>query len=101
MLDWAWKVLKWPIWASSSCLFLLSCLVCMHFIIDPIVHRLLVSKNVSNLPDNSKKQTQNLQAPKEFKSFQRQYLTVYFLVMFADWLQGTHMYTLYQVLCIA
>ena len=26
-----------------------------------------------------------------------QYLIVYLVVMFADWLQGTHMYSLYQV----
>ena len=32
-----------------------------------------------------------------FKQFQREYLWVYYLVMFADWLQGTNMYTLYQV----
>jgi MFS family permease len=30
-----------------------------------------------------------------FASLQRQYLTVYTVVMLADWLQGTHMYTLY------
>lgn len=33
----------------------------------------------------------------EFARFQRQYLVVYLLVMFADWLQGTNMYTLYKV----
>lgn len=32
----------------------------------------------------------------EFVSFQRSYLVVYLTLMFADWLQGTHMYTLYQ-----
>lgn len=32
----------------------------------------------------------------EFNQFQKTYLIVYYLVMFADWLQGTHMYTLYQ-----
>jgi len=31
-----------------------------------------------------------------FRSFQRQYLLVYSIVMMADWLQGTNMYTLYQ-----
>ncbi|EKX35984.1 hypothetical protein GUITHDRAFT_50886, partial [Guillardia theta CCMP2712] len=30
-----------------------------------------------------------------FKAFQRQWLVVYLLTMLADWLQGTHMYTLY------
>lgn len=32
----------------------------------------------------------------EFKVFQRSYLAVYLTVIFADWLQGTNMYTLYQ-----
>lgn len=31
-----------------------------------------------------------------FRAFQRQYLVVYSIVMMADWLQGTNMYTLYQ-----
>lgn len=31
----------------------------------------------------------------EFRSFQRQYLTVYAIIMMADWFQGTNMYTLY------
>ena len=30
-----------------------------------------------------------------FRAFQLQYLAVYLLIMLADWLQGTHMYTLY------
>ena len=32
----------------------------------------------------------------EFQTFQFQYLLVYILTMFADWLQGTHMYALYD-----
>lgn len=31
-----------------------------------------------------------------FRAFQRQYLVVYVIIMTADWLQGTNMYTLYQ-----
>merc|ERR1719343_1708957 len=30
------------------------------------------------------------------RAFQRQYLVVYVIIMTADWLQGTNMYTLYQ-----
>ena len=33
---------------------------------------------------------------KEFAAFQRSYLTVYVVIMLADWMQGTHMYTLYD-----
>lgn len=32
---------------------------------------------------------------KEFDSFRRQYICVYLVIMLADWMQGTHMYTLY------
>jgi hypothetical protein len=32
----------------------------------------------------------------EFTKFQWQWLSVYLVVMLADWLQGTHMYTLYS-----
>ena len=32
---------------------------------------------------------------KEFDSFRRQYMVVYYVIMLADWMQGTHMYTLY------
>ena len=33
----------------------------------------------------------------EFNAFQREYLAVYFVIMLADWLQGTNMYTLYLI----
>jgi hypothetical protein len=33
----------------------------------------------------------------EFRWFQAQYLVVYLVIMLADWLQGTNMYTLYHV----
>ena len=31
----------------------------------------------------------------EFNAFRRQYMIVYLIIMLADWMQGTHMYTLY------
>ena len=31
-----------------------------------------------------------------FQQFQQSYLLVYYIVFFADWLQGTHMYSLYS-----
>ncbi|GKY98487.1 hypothetical protein MPSEU_000806000 [Mayamaea pseudoterrestris] len=31
----------------------------------------------------------------EFYKFRRQYMIVYWVIMLADWMQGTHMYTLY------
>ena len=37
----------------------------------------------------------NAQLKKEFNVFRRKYLVVYLIIMLADWMQGTHMYTLY------
>lgn len=31
----------------------------------------------------------------EFNVFRREYILVYMVIMLADWMQGTHMYTLY------
>jgi len=46
-------------------------------------------KTITNNNNNSK------QLHKDFNIFRRKYLTVYLIVMLADWMQGTHMYTLY------
>ncbi len=35
------------------------------------------------------------QLHKDFDVFRRKYLVVYLIIMLADWMQGTHMYTLY------
>ena len=43
--------------------------------------------------DKKKKTEEELHA--EFGSFRRQYILVYLVIMLADWMQGTHMYTLY------
>ena len=32
---------------------------------------------------------------KQFDGFRRKYILVYLVIMLADWMQGTHMYTLY------
>jgi hypothetical protein len=33
----------------------------------------------------------------DFKKFQNNYLLVYYIITLSDWLQGTHMWTLYNV----
>ena len=50
-------------------------------------------KEKSNGTDDTEKSSQELES--EFSSFRRQYLGVYMVIMLADWMQGTHMYTLY------
>jgi hypothetical protein len=58
----------------------------------------LIRKLLDNQNDSSRKKpspSDTAQAAR-FASFQRSYLTVYVIVMLADWMQGTHMYTLYS-----
>ncbi len=44
---------------------------------------------------NSTKGKSQEQLKKEFDAFRFKYLIVYLIIMLADWMQGTHMYTLY------
>ena len=44
---------------------------------------------------NAYVKSHHAQLHKEFNLFRRQYISVYLVIMLADWLQGTHMYTLY------
>ncbi|KAG7389391.1 hypothetical protein PHYPSEUDO_010519 [Phytophthora pseudosyringae] len=76
---------QWPAWASACCLGLLVCLLSLH-----VVEKLFVARTASQ------RARPKAAVDEAFALFQRQYLVVYGLVMFADWLQGTHMYSLYQ-----
>lgn len=49
--------------------------------------------DVSN--DDVKKQQHDKEQLEKFHAFRRQYMGVYLVIMLADWMQGTHMYTLY------
>ena len=40
--------------------------------------------------------SQHQELLKKFYSFRQKYTTVYLVIMLADWMQGTHMYTLYM-----
>lgn len=75
---------SWPLWATTSCGTLLTALLALH-----AADRVL---KPSGKTDGTAHHSSDA-----FVRFRRQYLAAYFLVMFADWLQGTHMYSLYQV----
>jgi hypothetical protein len=87
--QWLWEEFQWPPWASGCCMALCLCLLMLH----------AVGKLAQHSSASATRRSVD-QESAEFRGFQRQYLVVYFLVMFADWLQGTHMYSLYEV-CIA
>eukprot|EP00565_Helicotheca_tamesis_P009180 CAMPEP_0185729922 /NCGR_PEP_ID=MMETSP1171-20130828/7757_1 /TAXON_ID=374046 /ORGANISM="Helicotheca tamensis, Strain CCMP826" /LENGTH=491 /DNA_ID=CAMNT_0028398865 /DNA_START=29 /DNA_END=1504 /DNA_ORIENTATION=+ len=48
-----------------------------------------------NAAKSSKDKTDIKTLHGEFDSFRRKYIVVYLIIMLADWMQGTHMYTLY------
>lgn len=94
--------LGWPQWALRTLailtvLVLLLTLVQYFFMANDMY---LTNKESKENHHSSKKNKGNdaeshKQRLIQFRIFQFQYLTVYFIVMLADWLQGTNMYTLY------
>ncbi|KAG6610008.1 Major Facilitator Superfamily (MFS) [Phytophthora cinnamomi] len=86
--SWLSGAFQWPVWASASCIALLLCLLLLH----AVGKFLVVQKSSQNAAKEKSRASEN----KSFARFQHQYLVVFGLVMFADWLQGTHMYSLYQ-----
>ena len=78
--------LGWPLWACRSIEILV--------VIAVILSLLQVSREHPKSDDK-------IVDPKlmtEFRWFQAQYLIVFLIIMLADWLQGTNMYTLYSVI---
>ncbi|DAZ99773.1 TPA: hypothetical protein N0F65_001282 [Lagenidium giganteum] len=86
-LRWLATEFQWPEWASGTFLCLLAVLTLMHAIGGTCTRpdALAKTKTTSPHPDRDAN-----------TSLRRDYLPVYCLVMFADWLQGTHMYSLYE-----
>jgi len=87
----------WPRWAIHL-LFIMSGLLALVFLIS----RLFTPEDEKNLNGDGKKEEatngdrKSLKAlHEEFNSFRREYIAVYLVIMLADWMQGTHMYTLY------
>ena len=76
----------WPNWAINAFVYMLF-LVTILLVID-----IILDKSSSKLQTKSNED----QRKSGFLSFQRQFLWVYLIIMLADWLQGTNMYTLYS-----
>ena len=53
------------------------------------------ASNADRTSDNGTHTKLNKQLHSDFLAFRREYLIVYHIIMLADWMQGTHMYTLY------
>ena len=88
----------WPDWAVDPFLFCLA----LNALVFLVQHQ-LSRRRVAPAPDVAKsRKTAASRRPEgadrsaEFWLFQTQWLAVYLVIMLADWLQGTHMYTLYN-----
>jgi len=78
----------WPAWAIQTFLVLVGITSVVAF-----VQKLMDGSSDGKQDDEEKPSGKRVG---EFRAFQRQYLVVYTIIMGADWLQGTNMYTLYQ-----
>ena len=86
---------EWPSWAVKLLFVMtaaLSCtLVANYYFYTP--DDMKETEEEKKLLQSKHKTHQSLHA--EFDTFRRSYLSVYLVIMLADWMQGTHMYTLY------
>jgi hypothetical protein len=72
--------------------FLLVTAVLTHFY-TPEDEKAVAATTTDDTNKSSRTSRSNLH--KEFDSFRHKYIAVYLVIMLADWMQGTHMYTLY------
>lgn len=88
----------WPDWALDV-LFTMTGLLAVTYTLSSFFHidedgeGKDEAKGESRGRENGKKTRRELH--KEFDAFRGQYILVYMVIMLADWMQGTHMYTLY------
>lgn len=91
---------RWPPWATATFVGLLLLLCTVH-VVDKVIGCVIGRSVRSQSAQGARTATDSAGGEDgrdiELQRFRRQYLAVYGLVMFADWLQGTHMYSLYQV----
>lgn len=52
-------------------------------------------KDSSNKTNGDRHKKTRHELHEEFNAFRKEYILVYMVIMLADWMQGTHMYTLY------
>ena len=83
----------WPTWAVNLLLTMtaaLSCTLLAAYFCAPDDE-----KDKEANPQSAMETTSDISLHADFASFRRSYLSVYLTIMLADWMQGTHMYTLY------
>lgn len=94
----------WPAWAMQLLFVMAGLLIATYFVstfVTPADEEEEEEENPNTLHGATGKEHKHLHSEKyqhqhkEFHRFRRKYLTVYLIIMLADWMQGTHMYTLY------
>eukprot|EP00929_Paragymnodinium_shiwhaense_P019052 TRINITY_DN13106_c0_g2_i1.p1 TRINITY_DN13106_c0_g2~~TRINITY_DN13106_c0_g2_i1.p1 ORF type:complete len:455 (-),score=137.68 TRINITY_DN13106_c0_g2_i1:300-1664(-) len=80
----------WPAWAINSFAAALGTTLTV------AAAQALTSSGGSDDPTKESEEKPSGDKVPAFRAFQRQYLLVYYIIMLADWLQGTNMYTLYH-----
>lgn len=86
MIEW----LAWPTWAMRT-VEVLSVLIGVVSLVEVVMTQQGPTSTTGAVAGGS------VQTSRAFRVFQIQYLAVYLIIMCADWLQGTNMYTLYAV----
>ncbi len=93
-------VSNWPEWASGSILLLLLIMACVAVVGKITASYLALRFDHTKMSAHDQFSDNNVLTvhlpSTEFRWFQFQYLSVYFVVMLADWLQGPNMYSLYS-----
>mmetsp|Transcript_16921 Transcript_16921/g.32042 ORF Transcript_16921/g.32042 Transcript_16921/m.32042 type:complete len:492 (-) Transcript_16921:28-1503(-) len=90
----------WPTWAMQLLFIMAGLLIATHFV-STFVTPADEEEESRNASSDSRKENGIVHSERyehqhhEFNRFRRKYLTVYLIIMLADWMQGTHMYTLY------
>lgn len=90
----------WPEWAMNLLITMSTLLVITYFFTSFVTPEEEKSEENKTSDKSDKKSDKvngksNADLRKEFDSFRRKYIIVYLVIMLADWMQGTHMYTLY------
>jgi len=89
---------EWPSWAVNLLLTMTAALTCTllaaHYLMPTDDDEEKKVNKMEN-PQSALKSTDNKSLHADFDKFKHSYLSVYLVIMLADWMQGTHMYTLY------
>jgi len=91
----------WPIWAANTIISLLFIMACVALVGQISARYSYISMSAAGKRNTKAKTGKKTEADAalpstEFRWFQLQYLSVYLVVMLADWLQGPNMYSLYS-----